>query len=192
MSVSHCRSFKNVELVVSKCYYASGIIAITIIYQVIITIFVVVILLCAHQFLLPFFSHEPLVPVSQFTVYVSLLDNNGESPLLDSRFPDVSGKGRGYQLSAYTEGEREDWPSLRKVSIWQTVNALEQVRRVAFIVVDIFNRLFYKLFVNPFIHFLLKYFRRSSERRQMRWLSPSPPRPPPLRAARRRAPPPPL
>ena len=57
-------------------------------------------------------------------------DNNGESPLLDSRFPDVSGKGRGYQLSAYTEGEREDWPSLRKVSIWQTVNALEQVRSI--------------------------------------------------------------
>ncbi len=29
-----CRAFKNVELIVSKCYYASGIIAITIIYQV--------------------------------------------------------------------------------------------------------------------------------------------------------------
>jgi hypothetical protein len=28
------RSFKNVELVVSKVYYASGIIAITIVYQV--------------------------------------------------------------------------------------------------------------------------------------------------------------
>ena len=93
--------------------------------------------------MLPIFSHETLVPVSQFTVYVSLLDNNGESPLLDSRFPDVSGKGRGYQLSAYTEGEREDWPSLRKVSIWQTVNALEQVRRAAFIVVDLSNRLFH-------------------------------------------------
>lgn len=87
-------TFKNVELIVSKCYYASGIIAITIIYQ--------------------------------FTVYVSLLDNNGESPLLDSRFPDVSGKGRGYQLQAYNDGDREDWPTLRKVSIWQTVNALEQ------------------------------------------------------------------
>jgi len=33
-SILPCRSFKNVELVVSKCYYASGIIAITIIYQV--------------------------------------------------------------------------------------------------------------------------------------------------------------
>ncbi len=65
---------------------------------------------------------------TQFTVYVSLLDNNGESPLLDSRFPDVSGKGRGYQLQAYNDGDREDWPSLRKVSIWQTVNALEQVK----------------------------------------------------------------
>lgn len=63
----------------------------------------------------------------QHTVYVSLLDNNGESPLLDSRFPDVSGKGRGYQLQSYNAGDREDWPALRKVSIWQTVNALEQV-----------------------------------------------------------------
>jgi hypothetical protein len=62
----------------------------------------------------------------QSTIYVSLLENSGESPLLDSRFPDVSGKGRGYQLQAYNEGI-EDWPTLRKVSIWQTVNALEQV-----------------------------------------------------------------
>lgn len=73
----------------------------------------------------------PSFPRLQFTVYVSLLDNNGESPLLDSRFPDVSGKGRGYQLQAYNEGDREDWPSLRKVSIWQTVNALEQVRQTS-------------------------------------------------------------
>jgi hypothetical protein len=59
---------------------------------------------------------------------VSLLENNGEAPLLDSRFPDVSGKGRGYQLQSYGAGDCEDWPTLRKVSIWQTVNALEQVR----------------------------------------------------------------
>lgn len=61
-------------------------------------------------------------------MYVSLLENNGEAPLLDSRFPDVSGKGRGYQLQSYNAGDYEDWPTLRKVSIWQTVNALEQVR----------------------------------------------------------------
>lgn len=65
--------------------------------------------------------------MAQFTVYVSLLENNGESPLLDSRFPDVSGKGRGYQLQSYAAGDRDDWPTLRKVSIWQTVSALEQV-----------------------------------------------------------------
>ncbi|KAJ1387480.1 hypothetical protein B484DRAFT_440155, partial [Ochromonadaceae sp. CCMP2298] len=89
--------FKNVELTVSKCYYPSGIIAITIIFQ--------------HN------------------VYVALLENTGESPLLDSRFPDVSGKGRGYQLQAYAAplgGEEVGWPELRKVSIWQTVGALEQ------------------------------------------------------------------
>lgn len=85
--------FKNVELVVSKCYYASGIITITIIFQ--------------HN------------------VYVSVLESNGENPLLDSKFPDVSGKGRGYQLQTHGEGT-EDWPQLRKVSIWQTVGALEQ------------------------------------------------------------------
>ena len=48
-----------------------------------------------------------------------------ENPLLDSRFPDVSSKGRGYQLQTYTDGI-PDWTQLRKVSIWQTVDALEQ------------------------------------------------------------------
>jgi len=89
--------FKNVEMIVTKTYYASGIITITIIFQ--------------------------------FTVYVALLENVGESPLLDSRFPDVSGKGRGYQLQAFASpmgGEEIGWPELRKVSIWQTVSALEQ------------------------------------------------------------------
>lgn len=62
----------------------------------------------------------------QFTVYVSVLESNGENPLLDSRFPDVSGKGRGYQLVASNNGTA-DWPELRKVSIWQTISALEQV-----------------------------------------------------------------
>ena len=46
--------------------------------------------------------------------------------MLDSSFPDVSGKGRGYQIQAYAEGT-PDWPELRKVSVWQTVGALEQV-----------------------------------------------------------------
>ncbi len=57
---------------------------------------------------------------------MSVLETSGENPLLDSRFPDVSGKGRGYQLQACNSGTQE-WPSLRKVSIWQTVGALEQV-----------------------------------------------------------------
>ena len=58
-------------------------------------------------------------------MYVTVLDADNENPLLDSRFPDVSGKGRGYQLSSYPTGV-ENWPTLRKVSIWQTVGALEQ------------------------------------------------------------------
>jgi hypothetical protein len=54
------------------------------------------------------------------------LESQGENPLLDSRFPDVSGKGRGYQLEAFADG-LPSWPCLRKVSIWQTVGALEKV-----------------------------------------------------------------
>lgn len=53
------------------------------------------------------------------------METNGENPLLDSRFPDVSGKGRGYQLEACNDGTT-DWSELRKVSIWQTLGALEQ------------------------------------------------------------------
>mmetsp|Transcript_32439 Transcript_32439/g.30933 ORF Transcript_32439/g.30933 Transcript_32439/m.30933 type:complete len:747 (+) Transcript_32439:226-2466(+) len=63
--------------------------------------------------------------VFQGTIYVSVLDGDKENPLLDSRFPDVSGKGRGYQLQAYNDG-LPAWPELRKVSVWQTVQALEQ------------------------------------------------------------------
>lgn len=66
---------------------------------------------------------------------MSVLESNGENPLLDSRFPDVSGKGRGYQLVACNDGTAE-WPELRKVSIWQTITALEQVYLYQFIVLD--------------------------------------------------------
>jgi len=61
----------------------------------------------------------------QNNIYVSVLDGSNENPLLDSRFPDISAKGRGYQIQAYEDGMPE-WPGLRKISIWQTVNALEQ------------------------------------------------------------------
>eukprot|EP01040_Poterioochromonas_malhamensis_P012900 gene12900-14135_t len=86
-------SMRNVEIIVSKCYHASGIITIMIIFE--------------------------------FTVYISIAETNGENPLLDSKFPDVSGKGRGYQIESYNNGT-DDWPELRKVSVWQTVGALEQ------------------------------------------------------------------
>ena len=56
-----------------------------------------------------------------------MLDGGEENPLLDSRFPDVSGKGRGYQIQALKSGLPE-WPELRKISVWQTVGALEEVR----------------------------------------------------------------
>jgi hypothetical protein len=63
--------------------------------------------------------------VFDYTAYVLVLDGANENPLLDSRFPDVSSKGRGYQLQAFAEGI-EAWPELRKISVWQTVDALEQ------------------------------------------------------------------
>lgn len=53
------------------------------------------------------------------------MDGSEEQPLLDSRFPDVSAKGRGYQLQTYPNGV-DGWDGLRKVSIWQTATALEQ------------------------------------------------------------------
>ena len=59
-----------------------------------------------------------------------MLDGDKEHPLLDSCFPDVSGKGRGYQIQALSSGLVE-WPELRKVSIWQTVGALGEVGRSA-------------------------------------------------------------
>ncbi len=82
---------------------------------------------------------------------MSVLENQGENPLLDSRFPDVSGKGRGYQIEAFSNGTPE-WEELRKVSVWQTVSALEQVR---------FSRLFAAR--KQFIYDHDKY--RSSEKR---------------------------
>jgi len=45
--------------------------------------------------------------------YVILSDGESEQPLLDSRSPDVSEKGRGYQLQSYPEGV-EGWKELRK------------------------------------------------------------------------------
>ena len=86
--------FQGMELVASKCYHASGIITITMIFQ--------------------------------DSVYVVIQDGSSENPLLDSRFPDVSGKGRGYQIATFDEGISE-WPILRKISVWQTMTSLEQV-----------------------------------------------------------------
>lgn len=57
--------------------------------------------------------------------FVTIADASTEQPLLDSKFPDVSQKGRGYQIQVYPEGS-SDWPSLRKVSIWQSKYAMEE------------------------------------------------------------------
>lgn len=57
---------------------------------------------------------------------LSTLSGSDSQPLLDCEFPDVSGKGRGYILNATPSGT-EQWPALRKMSIWQTSAALHRV-----------------------------------------------------------------
>lgn len=47
------------------------------------------------------------------------------SSLTAVRFPNVSTKGRGYQIRAMTKGP-EGWEELRKVSFWQTAEALQE------------------------------------------------------------------
>ena len=73
-------------------------------------------------------------PASYACVTHAISLTPGEQPLLDSRFPDVSSKGRGYQINAYPDGS-PTWKDLRKVSIWQTASAMqlemEQVRERA-------------------------------------------------------------
>lgn len=58
------------------------------------------------------------------TFYLSVLDAGKEQPLLDSRFPNIAAKGRGYQICSYPMGVHK-WPQLRKLCIWQTVNGME-------------------------------------------------------------------
>ena len=58
-----------------------------------------------------------------------LQDGSHENPLLDSKFPDISGKGRGYQVASYDDGI-PGWDVLRKISVWQTMTSLEQVNSI--------------------------------------------------------------
>ena len=74
------------------------------------------------------YTPSGLVTVSIYfggVYYMSLQAGNGEQPLLDSKFPNVAGKGRGYQIKQYSEGV-EEWRSLRKVAVWQTKEAMER------------------------------------------------------------------
>mmetsp|Transcript_18242 Transcript_18242/g.53310 ORF Transcript_18242/g.53310 Transcript_18242/m.53310 type:complete len:709 (-) Transcript_18242:517-2643(-) len=87
------RALKSVELIANKCYFASGVVLITIFFE--------------------------------GTLYAVLADAGKEQPLLDSKFPDVSSKGRGYQIRAYAEG-LDHWPSLRKVAVWQTTSSMQR------------------------------------------------------------------
>lgn len=54
--------------------------------------------------------------------YLTLSDLQGkEQRLLDSRFPNVAAKGKGFKLHSYPKGV-EDWPQLRHLSIWESVS----------------------------------------------------------------------
>lgn len=55
-----------------------------------------------------------------------LSETSAENPLLDSKFPDVAAKGRGFQVQAYDSGI-EGLRPLRKISIWQTLGSMEEV-----------------------------------------------------------------
>jgi hypothetical protein len=50
--------------------------------------------------------------------YLVLEDICGESPLLDSKFPDLSDRIDGYQLKTYPRGH-ENWTELRSLSVWK-------------------------------------------------------------------------
>ncbi len=56
----------------------------------------------------------------QGQIYAILGEGTKENPLLDSRFPDISKKGKGYQIKTLSDG-LPNWPELRKISIWQTL-----------------------------------------------------------------------
>jgi len=57
------------------------------------------------------------------TIYVVVQDAGKENPLLDSRFPDVSSKGRGFNIQSFEKDGSDEWPTLRNVSLWQNKNA---------------------------------------------------------------------
>lgn len=67
-----------------------------------------------------------IIILFQNFVYMSIVESNGENPLLDSHFPDVSGRGRGYQLEVFADSGPSNFKELRKVSIWQTQAALQE------------------------------------------------------------------
>lgn len=56
-------------------------------------------------------------------IYIIVQDAGKENPLLDSRFPDVSSKGRGFSIQTFGDEGAEQWPALRKTSLWQNKNA---------------------------------------------------------------------
>jgi len=57
--------------------------------------------------------------------YLSIMEADGEQPLLDSRFPNIAEKGRGYQLKSYPNGVKE-CSGLRKMCVWQTISGMEK------------------------------------------------------------------
>ena len=87
-------------------------------------------------------------------VCVNSLGDGDNVPLLDSKFPDVGGKGRGYILQTTPSGT-DEWPALRKMSIWQTAAALQRVNsqlkrvyNICIFIVDIISLLhLYSIFL---------------------------------------------
>lgn len=89
------KDLKNIEMIASKTYHASGVITISIYFQ--------------------------------NSIYVCVQDAGNENPLLDSKFPNISNKGRGFQIQTFSEKESpEHWPQLRRVQMWQNSNVMAE------------------------------------------------------------------
>lgn len=87
------KDLKNIEMIASKTYHASGVITVSIYFQ--------------------------------NSIYVCVQDAGNENPLLDSKFPNISNKGRGFQIQCFSEKESpEHWPQLRRVQMWQNSDVM--------------------------------------------------------------------
>ena len=90
-----------------------------------------------------------IIIYSEGSFFVTLSAGVGDQPLLDMSFPDVSSRGRGYQIAQYNHSV------YRKLSLWQSSHSLWESRfsRILFFANPITNLRFVYIAVinNPLI-----------------------------------------